>query len=155
MRDDRCPFFLPLLHSFSESAKTIRILLFLFANAIRNAIAFTLRTYAIRSSSRIYCRGLFPLLVFKSHVLPPATRVVGCFYTSSLAYSLTPMRRDIHSFPPLTVRVSSHVKITTCPNCRRKSVRVVKPRISIACVFSYTSLLRVCLPRAFARTGVA
>lgn len=48
------------------------------------------------------------------------------------------LRQDIHSFSSLYSSLSSRVEIT-CPNCCRKSVRVVKLRayLNYMCMFSY------------------
>lgn len=54
-------------------------------------------------------------------------------------------RRDIHSFSSLHSFLSSRVEITTCPNCRRKSVRLVKTHAYLNYMYVFllhTSLLR-------------
>lgn len=70
-----------------------------------------------------------------------------------VAYSRQCARIFIVFLPPSLVRsfISLRVEITTCPNCRRKSVQVVKPRVSQLHVCFLARLYYACVTAKFMR----
>lgn len=59
------------------------------------------------------------------------------------------VRRDIHSFLSLRPSISLRVEITTCPNCCRKSVQLVKRYVSQLHVCFLTRLYYTCVREKF------